>query len=91
MEYETFIARETLIQDGEPVDLLIRDREQFQSRLVRALVHRDASRSTDQLWVFTPLGVLMNQAPWAIQIIEETDEESGGEERFHKCDSFGKK
>ena len=89
MEFDTFIPNEDTIQSGKEIELLIRERETFMSRFVRAIVDKEVppKEGENKLWAMNPLGVNINKDPWVIKILEEFDEEDAAkdDDRFHKC------
>ena len=90
-EYDTFVATLEELSIGSEIDIMIRDRDTFQSRAVRAIIFsQESQESGENLWVMSPLGVLKDNKPWKIKILQELDEDELKDNRFHKCESFGK-
>ena len=72
-EYDTFVANVTDIQEGQEIELNIRDCETYEPRAVKAVVWSSAERlpAGDRLWVRLSRGQVATKEPWAIQIIED--------------------
>lgn len=85
-DYETFTADVSLIPEGTEVDIHVRDCKYYLSRAVRAKVYRDSSKhpQKDRLWVKSPVGLPLAEGPWAMEIIEELDEEVLSNPQLHR-------
>lgn len=72
-EYEVLEQDLRGYQDGEEVEVEIRDRETLESKPVRAMIYRaaDAFPDGEPLWVRALETGVLKEEPWTIKIVAE--------------------
>ena len=73
-EYELFIDDISALKQGEPVELFIRDTDQYEAKYVKAVVadSRDKLPEGEVLWLRYTRGLKRPQ-PWYIKIVQELE------------------
>ena len=72
-EYDTYVDNLSNLQQGEEIELSIRDLDTYEFRVVRAIVSssRDKLPGGDALRIRLMKGKVITEEPWAIKIIED--------------------
>ncbi len=71
-EYDTFVETLSQLQEGEEIELAIRDCETYEAIVVKAIISRSPEKlpDGDTLWIRFSRGQL-HPEPWAIKITQE--------------------
>ncbi len=83
-EYITFASKPSSIPEGEEIDLLVMDQGVFQTKAVRAIVHKKALKDLDRLWIRSPLSIIKGE--WSIRIVKEYEDERLMDPNIFRCE-----
>jgi hypothetical protein len=69
--YETYVFDGLgELKEGQELEIEVRDAQTYIRKKVKAIVAHSADKLTDgeNLWIRSPLGVLLDERPWRIKI-----------------------
>ena len=69
--WEVFVRDVEELREGKEIEILIRDRNTYSNRKVKAIASSSKKPGAEPLWVRSLVGHLLFEKPWSIKIIKE--------------------